>query len=53
MFQKSCESLLATLSSYDTLCVTDARKPALNKRGRRLLDYLRTRRRRAYLDGLA
>lgn len=51
-FSQSCEKLFDQLSAIDVLSVDRSRATRLNRRGQRLLNYLRARRRRAYLDSL-
>lgn len=53
MFAQSCTRLLDQLSAIDLLSVDRNFGRRLNPRGQRLLDYLRARRRRAYLDSLS
>lgn len=49
MFSKSCDRLYDQLSAIECLS-TDPGERQLNRRGKRLLDYLRARRRRRYQD---
>ena len=51
-FAKFCEKLFDQLSAVDVLSLDRDHPTRLSPRGRRLLDYLRARRRRAYLDSL-
>ncbi len=52
-FSQSCEKLFDQLSAVDVLSLDRSHPTRLNRRGQRLLDYLRTRRRRRYLDTLS